>query len=118
MSFVGDAGFAIAMPIALVHLRRSGELPMTPWGFRAFSGPFEKLDRRNFEVAGLALTAVCSLDVLAGVWLWHGRRRGAALGLAMTPLALALGTGFALPFLLLPAPIRAGIVIATRRRFR
>jgi hypothetical protein len=39
---------------------------------------------------------VCALDVVAGVWLWQGRQRGANLGLATTPLTLALGAGFAL----------------------
>jgi hypothetical protein len=46
--FVADAGFGIAMPIALSHLARTGELPMTPWGFRAISGPFEQLGGDRF----------------------------------------------------------------------
>ncbi len=58
------------------------------------------------------------VDVVAGVWLWQGRRRGAALGLAMTPLALALAGGFALPFLIAPVPIRVGLVLAGRRSLR
>jgi hypothetical protein len=61
---------------------------------------------------GWVLVAVCALDVLAGIWLWQGKRRGARLGLATTPLASSLGIGFALPFLLLLAPIRAALVVA------
>ena len=116
--FIGDAGFGISMPIALAHLARTGELPMTPWGFRAFSGPFERLGEERFSTLGWALVGVCGLEVVAGIWLWQGRRRGARLGLAVTPFALALGSGFALPFLLLPAPIRAALVVAGRRSLR
>jgi len=113
LSFIADGGFAVAMPIALSHLARHGELPMTRWGFRAFSG--ERLSHQHLAALGWALTGVCVLDVVAGAWLWQGRKRGATLGLATTPLALALGAGFALPFLLMPAPIRAALVLARRR---
>lgn len=116
--FIADAGFGIAMPFTLAHLARTGELPMSPFGFRSFSGPFEELGRNAFAVLGWALVVVCALDVLAGLWLWQGRRRGATLGLTTTPFALALGLGFALPFLLLLAPIRAALVLAGRRILR
>lgn len=116
--FIADAGFGIAMPFTLAHLAQTGELPMSPFGFRSFSGPFEQLGRDAFTVLGWTLVAVCALDVLAGVWLWQGRRRGARLGLAATPLVLALGIGFALPLLLLAAPVRAGLVLVDWRSLR
>ncbi len=115
LSFISDAGFGIVMPFALAHLERTGELPMTPWGFRAYSGRFEALGRDRFTALGRGFVAVCALNVLAGAWLWQGRRRGAVLGLVLTPVTLALGAGFELPFLLGPAPIRAGLVVAGRR---
>lgn len=114
--FIGDAGFGLTMPFALAHLARTGELPMTPFGFRAFSGPFERLGPGPFTALGWALVGVCAAEVVAGVWLWRSQRRGARLGLATTPFALALGGGFALPFLLIPAPIRAGLVLAARKQ--
>jgi hypothetical protein len=116
--FVADAGFGLATPFTLAHLARTGELPMTPFGFRSLSGPFESLGRDAFIALGWALVAMCALDVLAGIWLWQGKRRGAKLGLATTPVVLLLAIGFALPFLLLMAPIRAGIVLAGRHRLR
>jgi hypothetical protein len=116
--FIADAGFGIAMPITLAHLACTGELPITPFGSRAFSGPFEQLGRGAFTAIGWALVVVCALDVLAGVWLWQGRRRGARLGLLMTPFALALGVGYALPFIMLAAPIRAWLVFAGWRSLR
>ena len=116
--FVAEAGFGLATPFTLAHLARTGELPMTPFGFRSLSGPFEALGRDAFIALGWALVAVCALDVLAGVWIWQGKRRGARLGLATTPFVLLLGIGFALPFLLLVAPIRAGLVLAGWRNLR
>jgi hypothetical protein len=118
LSFASDAVFGVAMVIALRHLARTGVLPMTAWGFRAFSGPFERLGQERFAALGSAFVGVCVLDAIAGIWLIQGRRRGAALGLSLTPVALVLAGGFALPFLLVPVPIRAMLVIAGRRGLR
>jgi hypothetical protein len=76
------------------------------------SGPFEQLGPGAFTALGSALVGVCVLEMVAGAWLWRGRRRGGWLGLATTPFALGLGTGFALPFLLVGAPIAAALVLA------
>jgi hypothetical protein len=112
-------GFGIGAAITLDHYAREGELPMTPFGFRSLAGgPFEGLSQEQFAALGWALVGVCALDVVAGIWLWKGRRRGAALGLATTPVALGLGAGFALPFLIIGVPIRAALVMAGRRSLR
>lgn len=111
-------GFGVSTFVTLDSFARDGELPMTPWGFRALSGPFEALGPGPFTALGWALVGVSLLDVVAGIWLWRGRRRGAWLGLATTPLALGLGAGFALPFLLVGAPIRASLVLAGWRSLR
>jgi hypothetical protein len=55
------------MPITLAHLARTGELPMNPFGFQSFGGPFEQLGRNAFTGLGWMLVAVCALDVLAGI---------------------------------------------------
>jgi hypothetical protein len=112
-------GFGIGAAIALDHLRREGELPMTPWGFRALAGgPFDDLTPEQFTTLGYALVGVCALNVVAGMWLWQGDRRGAALGLATSPAGLAFGAGFALPFLLAGVPISVALVVAGRRSLR
>ena len=111
-------GFGLGSVVTLDHLARAGELPMTPWGFRSMSGPFEELGADAFTALGWALVGVSVLEVVAGAWLWQGRRLGARLGLATTPLALGLGAGFALPFLLVGAPISAALVLAGRRSLR
>jgi hypothetical protein len=118
LSVALGTGFGLGAVLALRHLGETGELPMTPWGFRALSGPFEQLGEEAFTTLGWALTGICALDVVAGVWLWRGRRRGALLSLATTPVALGLGAGFALPFLLAGIPIREALVVAGRRGLR
>jgi hypothetical protein len=108
----------VPTPFVLAYLRRTGELPLTPFGFRSHSGPFERLGPDAFVVLGWALVAICILDVVAGTWLWQGRRRGARLGLATTPVALVLGVGFAFPFLLGALPLRLVLLAAARPGLR
>ena len=111
-------GFGGGVAVALWSLTRTGELPMTPWGFRALAGPFEALGRGPFTVLGLGLVGVCLADVVAGWWLWRGRRLGGRLGLATTPIAFGLALGFALPFLLIGVPLRVALLLAGRRSLR
>lgn len=111
-------GFGGGAVITLLHFARHGELPVTPWGFRSMSGPFEGLGAERFSMLGWSFVAVCALDSLAGVWLWRGQRRGARLGMLTSPLAFILGLGFALPFLIVGVPIRLGLTWAGRRTLR
>ena len=112
-------GFGIGALIALDHSRRTDQMPMTPWGFRAFAGgPFDALARPQFSALLWAVAGVCALDVLAGTWMAAGRRRGAALGLATSPIALVLSIGFALPILLVGIPIRVALVLGGRKGLR
>jgi hypothetical protein len=119
MYVVLGIGFGVGTAITLDFYAREGVLPITPWGFRSLAGgPFEELSAQQFTALGWALVGVCALDVVAGMWLWQGRRRGSTLALVTSPLALALGAGFALPILLGAVPIRAGLVLAGRRSLR
>jgi hypothetical protein len=111
-------GFGAGAVGTLLHFTRHGELPVTPWGFRSMSGPFEGLGAERFSMLGWSFVAVCALDALAGVWLWQGQRRGARLGMLTSPLALILGLGFALPFLIVGLPIRLGLTWAGRGSLR
>ena len=97
-------GFGAGAVATLLHFAWHRELPMTPWGFRSMSRPFEGLGAGRFLMLGWSLVAVCALDALAGIWLWQGRGRGAKLGMVTSPLAFIAGTGFALPFLLVGDP--------------
>jgi hypothetical protein len=119
---VPGLGFAISVAAILLYDARRGELPMTPFGWRLMGGPFEQVGTDRLTDLGRAfavgLIAVSILDVVAGVWLRQGRRRGAKLGLATTPLTLLLGTLFAVPALLIVPPLRALLVIADWRNLR
>jgi hypothetical protein len=109
--------FGLGTPFVLRHLALDGELP-TIVGIRALSGPFERLGQDGFTALGWALVASSALDALVGIWLVQGRRRGAWLGLAATPLSLTLGAGFALPGLLVALPVRVALILAGRRTLR
>lgn len=112
-------GFGIGALVALDHDRRHGEMPMTPFGFRAFGGgPFDALSHERFTALLWATVAVCAVDVVAGVLLAQGRRQGTTLGLATSPAAFILSVGFALPFLFISVPIRVVLLLAGRRSLR
>ncbi|HET9879833.1 MAG TPA: hypothetical protein VFQ81_11090 [Candidatus Limnocylindria bacterium] len=111
-------GFGGGAVVTLLHFARHGELPVTPWGFRSMSGPFEGLGAERFSMLGWSFVAVCALDALAGVWLWQGHRRGVRLGMLTSPLAFVLGLGFALPILIVGVPVRLGLTWAGRGSLR
>ena len=110
-------GFGVGSVVSLVHLARHGELPMTPFGFRALSGPFESLGNGWLSVLGCLFVALCAVETVAGWRMWMGRRRGVAIGLVTTPLAVVLGLGFDLPLYLASIPIRL-ILLALGRQDR
>lgn len=111
--------FGTAMLISLARLAQGRELPMTPFGFRAFAGgPLDQLPTNAFKAMGWLLVVTCFLDLLAGGWLWQGQRRGGQLALATSPVSLALSIGFALPFLLIGVPVRAALIVGGRRVLR
>ena len=116
--FLGLA-FGASVPVVLSHLARHGELPMSPFGWRWMAGrPVEQLSQDQFIALGWALVGVSALDVVAGIWLWQGRRRGLRLALATAAPALVLGAAFELPLLVLGAPIRTALALVGRRAVR
>ena len=104
------------MIISLGRLAQGRELPMTPFGFRAFAGgPFDELPAGAFKAVGALLLATSAADIAAGAWLWQGQPRGERLALATSPVSLALSIGFALPFLLIGVPVRAALIALGRK---
>ena len=108
-------GFGVGAVISLVYLARNGELPMTPFGFRSLSGPFEALGTMWLSVVGWAFVGVCAVETVAGWKLWKGQQRGTSLGIWTTPLAIVFGLGFDLPFYLASIPIRLVLLAVGRR---
>ena len=119
---VPGVGWAVATVAVLLYHREQGELPMTPFGWRLLGGPYPEIGTDRLTPLGWVLAwlliAVSGVDVLIGRRLWQGRRRGAVLALVMTPVSFALGWLFALPYLLVMAPLRALAVAVAWRNLR
>lgn len=119
---VPGVGWVVSTLGVLLYLKRRGELPMTPFGFRLLGGPYPKIGTERLTPVGWALAwlliGVSGLDVLVGRWLWQGRRRGAVLALLLAPVSFALGRLLALPYLVVMAPLRAILVMASSRGLR
>jgi hypothetical protein len=118
--FVPGLGFAISVLLILGYLDRRGELPMTPFGWRLMGSTVPGMGSDQLTPVGRALAwvlvGVSAVDVATSRWLWQDRRRGRVIGLATTPVSFALGLLFQLPFLIVVAPLRAGLLIADSRR--
>jgi hypothetical protein len=115
--FILSGGSALTTPLVLLSFDRNGYLPEAPFdlGFQLLAGPFsENLPSGLFITLGVLPNAVSILDVVAGVLLWMGFRSGGVLGLATSPIAFALGIGFAVPFLLVATVLRAAFLVACR----
>lgn len=95
---------------------------MTPFGWRLMGSTVPGMGVDQLTPAGtvLAWVLICvsAIDVATGRWLWQNRRRGSLVGLATTPITFGLGLLFQVPFLIVVAPLRAGILIADRRSSR
>jgi hypothetical protein len=113
--FLGLA-FGLGSPPVLAYFARHGELPLSPFGWRYMAGPFERFAPEAFLALGSTLVGVSTLDVMVGIWLWRGQRRGLRLALATDVAAMALAAGFGgLPLLLGGVPLRAALAWAGRQ---
>jgi hypothetical protein len=119
---VPGVGWAVATLAILLYHRDHGELPMTPFGWRLLGGPYPEIGTDRLTPLGWALAwllvAVSIVDVMIGRWLWLGRPRGAVLALVMAPVSFALGWLFALPYLLVMAPLRTNVAVDDWRDLR
>jgi hypothetical protein len=122
MYVVPGLGSALATAAILLYDARRHELPMTPFGWRLLGGPYQQIGTDTLtglgRLLGITLIVVSVLDLVAGTWLWQGRRRGAMLGVAMTPISLILGTLFVVPALWIIPPVRAILAIVGRQHLR
>jgi len=93
---------------------------MTPFGWRLMGSTVPGMGEDQLTPTGTALAwvliGVSAVDVATSRWLWQDRRRGRVIGLATTPVTFGLGLLFQVPFLIVVAPLRAGLVIADARR--
>ena len=119
---VPGVGWVVSTAAVLLYQQQRGELPMTPFGFRLLGSTLPEIGISMLTPLGWALAwvliAVSAVDILIGRWLWQGKPRGAALALAVAPVSFALGWLFALPYLLVVAPLRALGAVVVRRDAR
>ena len=119
---VPGIGWTVATLAVLLYQQQRGELPMSPFGWRHLGGPYPEIGTTSLTPLGWALAwvlvGVSIVDILIGRWLWQGRRRGAVVALVMAPLSFALGWLFALPYLLVMAPLRAIAALVAWRGLR
>ena len=119
---VPGIGWTVATLAVLLYHQQRGELPMTPFGWRLLGTPYREIGSDQLTPLGWGLAwlliAVSIVDVVIGRWLWQGRRRGAVLALVMAPVSFALGWLFALPYLLLMAPLRVIVTVFAWRDLR
>jgi hypothetical protein len=90
-------GFGLPCVYAIWYLADRGRV----WTFLGFptygQGPFADIGIESTVPLLIAFLLVCIAELVAGSLLWHNRRAGALLALALLPLELAFWIGFALP---------------------
>ena len=116
---VPGIGWTVSTLAVLAYQQQQGVLPMV-FGLRMLGGPYseittDRLTPLGWVLAGI-LVAVSIVDVVIGRWLWQGKPRGATLALVLALVSFALGWVFALPYLLVMAPLRAFSAVIVGRR--
>jgi hypothetical protein len=91
-------GFGLPGVWAIWRLHSTGEV-WTLLGYPTYGdGPFDEHGVTTTVPLLTAFTLVCALQVVAGIRVWHARRDGGVLALALVPLGGLFWWGFALPF--------------------
>ncbi len=90
-------GFGVFCLPAIRNLLTGRDIPYV-MGFPAYGrGPFERVGIPTTVPLLAAFLLVCTLEGVAGWWLWGGYREGAILALALIPVGAIFWWGFALP---------------------
>jgi hypothetical protein len=110
--WVVAAGFGLYAFPAAAHLIQHRELPMTPFGFRAYSGGwFERFSPEMFAILLGVFVGLCAVEAFAGWLLWTGSRAGGTLTFVLLPLEIVFWTGFAVPIPPVAAVLRLGLLV-------
>ncbi len=112
------AGWLVGLAYAVVYAAINSDLPIM-FGIPAGSGRIYDAFGLDAVIVALALlAAVQVLGILAGVWLWRSRRRGAVLGTITIAVGPVFWYGFGLPFPPWIAVLQLGLMAAGWRSLR
>jgi hypothetical protein len=108
-------GFGLPGVLGIWSVSTGCGVPLV-FGFPAYGGG-------PFEVQGIPTTIpllasfllICTLEGLAGWWLWRSHPRGAVLALVLLPVGAVFWWGFALPFPPLFALVRTVLILLNWR---
>jgi hypothetical protein len=93
LAWFAGLGFGLPCGYAIWYIADRGHV----WTFLGFptygGGPFEDIGIRTTVPLLVLFLLVCVAELIAGWWLWHCRRAGAVLALALLPPELDLPAG-------------------------
>jgi hypothetical protein len=97
LAWFAGLGFGLPCGYAIWYIADRGHV----WTFLGFptygGGPFEDIGIQTTVPLLVLFLLVCVAELIAGWRLWHYRRAGAVLALALLPPELAFWIGFDLP---------------------
>ena len=97
LAWAAGLGFGLPCIYAIWYLADRGDV----WTFLGFptygGGPFEDVGIETTVPLLVVFLLVCAAELVTGWLLWHRRRGGAVLALALLPVEFAFWIGFALP---------------------
>ena len=118
LSWVNGVGFGLPGVYGIAHLARHGTVARF-MGFPSYGeGPFERVGIKSTVPLLSTFVAVCAAECVAGGLLWHNRRSGAVLSLALLPVESVFWVGFALPIPPAFAAVRTGSVLWNRSSWK
>jgi hypothetical protein len=121
LAWASGLGFGLPCIYAIWYFADRGHV----WTFLGFptygGGPFEDIGIETTVPLLVLFLLVCVAELVAGWLLWHRRRAGALLALALLPLEFAFWIGFLLPLGPVVGLARTALVLLgwsslTRRR--
>lgn len=113
LTWVYAAGFGLPVIPVSVYLLSRGRLPTFFDLFPMYGGPWHsRLKDDKFVAMLAAFLGVTGVAAWSARSVWHGRKDGAVVNLALLPVEAIFWLGFALPLPWLNGIARAGLLAA------
>ena len=111
VTWVYAAGFGVPTVPVAVFLLTQGRLPSFLGLFDMYSGPWSsRLEPEKVVALLAAFLGVTGVAAWSARSVWHGRKTGAVVNLALLPVEAVFWLGFALPLPWLSGITRAGLL--------